>query len=147
MLEDGATEDWNRDNPLQQQWADPVLGQVIGWVEDGQRPERGALPVGDPDLMTYYVLFGRLRINKNQGLVYEGEGRAQVCLPDLCFDKVFKWAHQQPTAGISGSPPPRRGSWNDSTHLGLGGKFCRGSPTASRNRTPSARTNMCSTAL
>ena len=38
MLEDGAAEDWTRANPLQQQRADPVLGQVIAWVEDGQRP-------------------------------------------------------------------------------------------------------------
>ena len=38
VLEDGAAEDWTRANPLQQQRADRVLGQVIAWVEDGQRP-------------------------------------------------------------------------------------------------------------
>ena len=36
VLEEGATEEWTRANPLQQQRADRVLGQVIAWVEDGQ---------------------------------------------------------------------------------------------------------------
>ena len=57
VLEDGAAEEWTRANPLQQQRADRVLGQVIAWVEDGQRPDRSELPEGDPDLLTYHGLF------------------------------------------------------------------------------------------
>ena len=76
---DGAAEDWTRTNPLQQQRADWVLGQVIAWVEDGQCPDRSELPDGDPDLLTYHGLFGRLRIDVHRGLVYEDGGQGQVC--------------------------------------------------------------------
>ena len=41
VLESRAAEEWTHDNPLQQQRADPVLGTVISWVEDGQQPEKG----------------------------------------------------------------------------------------------------------
>ena len=99
VLEDGAAEDWTRANPLEQRRADPVLGQVIAWVEDGQWPDRSELPEGDSDLQTYHGLFGRLRIDAQRGLVYDEGGRGQVCLPSEYFEKVFKWAHQQPTAG------------------------------------------------
>ena len=62
-------EEWTRANPLQQQRADRVLSQVIAWVEDGQRPKRGKLPEGDPELLTYYGLFGKLRIDAHRGLI------------------------------------------------------------------------------
>ena len=102
VLEDGAAEEWTRANPLQQQRADRVLGQVIAWVEEGQRPEQGELPEGDPELLTYYGLFGRLQIDERRGLIYEGGGQGQVCLPSEYFEKVFKWAHQQPPGGHFG---------------------------------------------
>ena len=108
MLEDGAAEDWTRANPFQQQRADRVLGQVITWVEDGQRPDRSELPDEDPDLLTYHGLFGWLRIDAHQGLVYDNGGRGQVCLPSEYFEKVFKWAHQQPTAGHFGITATKR---------------------------------------
>ena len=108
VLEDGAAEEWTRANPLQQQRADRVLGQVIAWVEYGQRPERGELPEGDPELLTYYGLFGRLRSDVHQGLIYEGIGQGQVCLPSEYFEKVFKWAHQQPTTEHFGITATKR---------------------------------------
>ena len=116
VLEDGAAEDWTRTNPLQQQRADRVLGQVITWVEDGQRPDRNELPDEDPDLLTYHGLFGRLRIDPHRGLVYDDGGRGQVCLPSEYFEKVFKWAHQQPTVDTSGSQPLSGNSGSGSTH-------------------------------
>ena len=93
---------------MQQQRADPVLGQVIAWVEDGQRPDRSELSEGDPDPQTYHGLFGRLRIDVHPGLVYNDGGRGQVCLPSEYFEKVFKWAHQQPTAGHFGITATKR---------------------------------------
>ena len=107
-MEDGAAEEWTRANPLQQQRADRVLGQVIAWVEDGQRLDQSELPDGDPDLLTYHGLFGRLRIDVHRGLIYEGGGQGQVCLPSEYFEKVFKWAHQQPTAGHFGITATKR---------------------------------------
>ena len=58
---------------------------VITWVEDGHQPDRSELPDGDPDLLTYHVLFGRLRIDAHRGLVYDDGGRGQVCLPSEYF--------------------------------------------------------------
>ena len=85
VLEDGAAEDWTQ--------ANPVLGQVIAWVKDGQQPDRSELLEGDPDLQTYHGLFGRLRIDAHQGLVYNDGVRGKVCLLSEYFEKVFKWAH------------------------------------------------------
>ena len=107
-MEDGAAEEWTGANPLQQQRADRVLGQVIAWVEDGQRPDRSELPDRDPDLLTYHGLFGRLQIDVHRGLIYKGGGQRQVCLPSEYFEKVFKWAHQQPTAGHFGITATKR---------------------------------------
>ena len=108
VLEDGAAEEWTQADLLQQQRADRVLGQVIAWVEDGQRPDRSELPEGDPDLLMYHGLFGRLRIDVYRGLIYEGGGQGQVCLLSEYFEKVFKWAHQQPTAGHFGITATKR---------------------------------------
>ena len=66
------------------------------------------MPEGDPDLMAFYGLFGRLRIHESKGLVHKGKGREQVCLPSEYFDNVFKWAHQQPTAGHFGITAPKK---------------------------------------
>ena len=82
VLESRAAEEWTHDNPLQQQRADPVLGTVISWVEDGQQPEKGnclervwtCRPITDS--------LGDYGSGSDAGcMVYEGEGREQVCLP------------------------------------------------------------------
>ena len=87
---------------------DPVLSQVMRWLETGVRPARGDVEGGGRKLFSYRSQCGRLFLR--DGLVFrrwehEVTGEEiyhQICLPESVVSQVLCALHNNPSAGHLG---------------------------------------------
>ena len=87
---------------------DPVLSQVVKWLETGVRPSRGDLEGGGRKLLSYWSQWGRLFLR--DGLVcrrweHELTGQEiyhQICLPESIVSQVLHALHNDPSSGHLG---------------------------------------------
>ena len=87
---------------------DPVLSQVVRWLETGVRPARGDVEGGGRKLLSYWSQWGRLFLR--DGLVFrrwehEVTGKEiyqQICLPESVVSQVLCAFHNNPSAGHLG---------------------------------------------
>jgi Reverse transcriptase (RNA-dependent DNA polymerase)/RNase H-like domain found in reverse transcriptase/Integrase core domain/Integrase zinc binding domain len=86
------------------QESDPVLKTVIGWVKAGVKPGKEEIKDAGQEYRVYAGVFECLEISPTQGLLYKSpdSGKLRVCLPTDAFTRVFRWAHEHPTAGHFG---------------------------------------------
>ena len=121
--DEGASEKVERDTTLLQsvnmgplsresiraaQNQDPVLSQVVKWLETGVKPSRGDVEGGGPKLPSYWSPWGRLFLR--DGLVlrcweHEVTGQEichQICLPESIVSQVLCALHNDPSSGHLG---------------------------------------------
>ena len=87
---------------------DPVLSQVVRWLETGVRPARGDVEGGGRKLLSYWSQWGRLFLR--DGLVFrrwehEVTGKEiyqQICLSESVVSQVLCAFHNNPSAGHLG---------------------------------------------
>ena len=87
---------------------DPVLSQVVKWLETGVRPARGDVEGGGRKLLSYWSQWGRLFLR--DGLVcrrweHELTGQEiyhQICLPESIVSQVLGALHNDPSSGHLG---------------------------------------------
>ena len=87
---------------------DPVLSQVVRWLETGVRPARSDVEGGGRKLLSYWSQWGRLFLRN--GLVFrrwehEVTGQEiyhQICLPESVVSQVLCALHNDPSAGHLG---------------------------------------------
>ena len=103
-LDTGEIETWMTENPLERQKQDPVLKEVIRWVEEKQKPDAEKMREAGSEYLAYRGVFERLHLTESAGLVYRSpeDGEDKFCLPEDCFMKVFTWVHTHPSAGHFG---------------------------------------------
>ena len=87
---------------------DPVLSQVVKWLETGVRPARGDVEGGGRKLLSYWSQWGRLSLR--DGLVFrrwehEVTGQEiyhQICLPESIVSQALCALHNDPSSGHLG---------------------------------------------
>ena len=100
----GEVETWMIEDPLKQQKQDPVLREVIRWVEEKQKPDVEKMREAGSEYLVYRGVFERLHLKEGSGLIYHSpeDDKDRLCLPEDCFTKAFDWIHSHPSAGHFG---------------------------------------------
>jgi transposase InsO family protein len=103
-LETGEVESWMTGDPLERQKQDPVLKEVIRWVEEKKKPDTEKIREAGKEYSAYRSVFERLHLTEKSGLMYRSpeDEEDRFCLPDDCFSKAFTWIHSHPSAGHFG---------------------------------------------
>ena len=108
LLQSVNMEPFLRESISAAQNQDPVLSQVVRWLETGVRPARGDVEGGGRKLLSYWSQWGRLFLR--DGLVFrrwehEVTGKEiyqQICLPESVVSQVLCAIHNNPSAGHLG---------------------------------------------
>ena len=99
-----------KEDPLGEQKKDPVLREVIKWVEMKKKPDKEESKMLGTEYLAYRVVFEKLKIVPDLGLVYEHpeDQRERFCLPERLFAKAFRMVHSHPSAGHFGISASQR---------------------------------------
>ncbi len=97
-------------DPLGEQKKDPVLKEVIKWVEAKRKPDKEESKNLGTEYLAYRVVFEKLKIVPELGLVYEHpeDRQERFCLPERLFAKAFRMVHSHPSAGHFGISASQR---------------------------------------
>lgn len=91
------------------QLEDPVLSEVIEWIQEGIKPKRSVALRHSKALTAYYRRFENLQLDSNTNVLMYHEPQQntdnfepKICLPLSLFLSVFELAHNHPLAGHMG---------------------------------------------
>ena len=102
------SQDLTREGLKRIQRADPIIQEVIHWVQAGKRPDKKSIRREEQDLKVYWQLFDSLQM-RDEVLYYPvqlnavgGDEVWRVVLPRARGDVAYKWSHEHLTAGHFG---------------------------------------------
>ena len=104
LLQSVNMEPFLRESISAAQNQDPVLSQVVRWLETGVRPARGDVEGGGRKLLSYWSQRGRLFLRDSlvfRRWEHEVTGKEiyqQICLPESVVSQVLCAIHNNPSA-------------------------------------------------